>query len=544
MRKGSTSTSPEESAAASVWWKSTWGLGLLGTLLLYASFPPWDLWPLAWIAPIPWLLLIEQNQLSGRRPYRAIYLSGLIFWIAMLQWMTLPHWATSFGWLALSAYLALYPLLFVGLGRLAVHRLGWSLVVAAPLIWTGLEVIRGYLFGGFTIASLAHSQYRWTEWIQSADIVGAIGVGGLMVLVSACAVRIFSGTKRVTLWPAAVLIVALAANIGYGVWQLDSDTLRRGPTVAIIQGSIDTAFGEHQASDMQVMQQYTDLTVDAFERAAKEKRSIDLLVWPETMFRYRFASFSQDYVESEASPITRGQAAAHRAATSQYVERFGIPALLGLSREHYTPDRNQRFNTALFVDADGKLIGYYDKMHLVMFGEYFPLFDLYPSLYMLTPLGEGLSSGAGPIAPSIGGVRYAPSICYETVIPRLIRRQVQTLRAEGNEPDVLVNVTNDGWFWGSSALDLHLVCTIFRAVENRKPIIVAANTGLSASIDSSGRLLQVGPRRETAVLLADVQLDSRQSFWTVFGGWIELGFALVCVGLAGVGIVDWRRSKT
>jgi len=124
------------------------------------------------------------------------------------------------------------------------------------------------------------------------------------------------------------------------------------------------------------------------------------------------------------------------------------------------------------------------------------------------------------------------------VLPHLIRRQVQTLAHAGREPHVLLNLTNDGWFWGSSELDMHLICGVFRAVEMRKPFLIAANTGFSAWIDANGRILDRGPRRATGTILAEVCPDPRHSLYLRYGDW----FAGAC--LAGCGflaIVALRR---
>ncbi len=122
-----------------------------------------------------------------------------------------------------------------------------------------------------------------------------------------------------------------------------------------------------------------------------------------------------------------------------------------------------------------------------------------------------------PVALKVDNVCIAPDICFETLLPHFIRGQVAQLSAAGNEPDLLANLTNDGWFWGSSELDLHLMCGIFRAVECRKPLVIAANTGFSAVIDADGRVLAQGPRRETGTLVYDLALDTRRSpyvrFW-------------------------------
>jgi apolipoprotein N-acyltransferase len=107
----------------------------------------------------------------------------------------------------------------------------------------------------------------------------------------------------------------------------------------------------------------------------------------------------------------------------------------------------------------------------------------------------------------------------------------------------MVSLTNDGWFWGSSELDLHLLCGVFRAIECRKPLLIAANTGFSAWIDAEGRIIEQGPRREPAFILADVELDSRGSFFLEYGGWLELLFIAPCLGLAIVGLWTWRSGR-
>jgi apolipoprotein N-acyltransferase len=115
------------------------------------------------------------------------------------------------------------------------------------------------------------------------------------------------------------------------------------------------------------------------------------------------------------------------------------------------------------------------------------------------------------------------------------------LREEGNEPDILVNLTNDGWFRGSSEHDLHLSCAVFRAIECRKPFLIAANTGFSAWIDADGRIVEQGPRRAAHVIIAQPKLDGRRSLYLAWGDWP----AGVCLAITcGFGLVGlWRRNQ-
>jgi apolipoprotein N-acyltransferase len=138
-------------------------------------------------------------------------------------------------------------------------------------------------------------------------------------------------------------------------------------------------------------------------------------------------------------------------------------------------------------------------------------------------------------------IRFTPNICYETVLSREIRGQINALQVQNREPDVLINLSNDGWYWGSSELDMLLACSVFRAVECRKPYAIAANTGFSASIDADGRILQQGPRHDSATLLAEVRIDSRRSFYLQYGDW-PAGICLAgCIFFATAGC--WRSFR-
>jgi apolipoprotein N-acyltransferase len=182
-------------------------------------------------------------------------------------------------------------------------------------------------------------------------------------------------------------------------------------------------------------------------------------------------------------------------------------------------------------------------MHLVMFGEYIPFGRSLPVLYRMTPMTVGLTPGPHPIAFVTPRATIAPSICFESTVPQLIRRQVETLRREGCSPDYLVNVTNDGWFWGSSILDLHLACAVFRAVENRLPFLVAANTGLSASIDQNGCIRSQGPRRSPAVLVSRMP-SIPWTTWYAWWGDVPAAFCLLfCVAVSIVGTADRLRGR-
>lgn len=529
---------PAAIAPTQDWWRSTWSLALFGAVLLWAALPPLNLAPLAWLAPVPWVLLIRQQVLAGRRPYLKIYLVSLGFWLATFYWLTLPHWATSFGWLAISLYLAVYLPAFVALSRVAMHRLNISPVLAAPVVWTGLELIRAHLLSGVTMAAISHTQYRWPLVIQISDLAGNYCLTFVIVLVGAAIARMipWDGAPRAW-WPAVPAAAVLGATLTYGQWRTTEETTVAGPKIALVQGSIDIEMKHDPTQAQRIFDEYFELS----RRAVREHPEVDLLVWPETMFRYPWFTFTDDYV-SEPDTISPAEATARsRRAVENTVLPLGKPLILGIDTVHGTSAGIERYNSALFLDEQAQELGRYDKVHPVMFGEYVPLGKTFPWLYRLTPLPTGLDAGKTPVAVKMGQARYAANICYENTVPHLIAAQVRALKAQGAEPDVLVNLTNDGWFWGSTELDLHLANAVFRTVECRKPLVIAANTGFSASIDSCGRIAAQGPRRDSDVVVAEVSLDHRTSGYLAWGD-LPAGACLLAVfGLAIVGLRDWRK---
>lgn len=515
------------------WWQGTLAIALLGSVLLWLAFPPVNWWPLAWVAPVPWLVLVRMNQLPGRRPYRALWFAGFVFWMGALHWLRLPYWATSFGWVALSIYLGLYLPLFVVLARRAVHGWGLSVVWVAPVIWTSLELVRGHFLGGFLMAAVGHTQSPWLEVIQISDLAGSYAVTFLVMFVAACLARMWPlGESRKVFWPAFAAVAALAVVWLYGSYRMATAEPVPGPTVLLVQGSIDTEMKSDPALRTEVYRQYFTLS----QQGTLRRDDIDLVIWPETMFRDTLYSHDDDARPPADVDWTIEELAEAERHTRQLISNtataIGAPLLLGLDCVRFRAEGADRHNSAILIAADGELGDRYDKMHPVLFGEYIPWGEEYPWLYSLSPLSNSVLPGKQPVAIEVAGTRFAPSICYENILPHLIAGQVRALRAADEEPDVLVNLTNDGWFWGSSELDMHLACALFRAVECRKPMLVAANTGFSAWIDGDGRVVQQGPRRDTGTIVADVELDSRQSLYLTIGDWPWAVCLLFSVALA------------
>ncbi|MGD9127747.1 MAG: apolipoprotein N-acyltransferase, partial [Planctomycetia bacterium] len=519
---------------------STFLLALLGAILYWAAQPPLDWGWLAWIAPVPWIWLIRQERLPGRRPYRSLWLVGFLLWMAILHFLRLPHPATSIGWVATSGYLAFYLPLFVALSRVGVHRCRWPVVLVAPLVWVGLELFRAHMLTGITMGALAYSQYQWLPVIQIASIFGYYGVGYVVMLVASCLGRMLPNQKSTSeqtssppakwaFWPILPAVIILGATLGYGYSQLGRDTNTDGPSVRVglVQGTIDITMKCDPDKIEEVNRHYIDLS----KKAIDEHPDLDLLVWPETMYRDGLCEADADFKVPEAMNVSDEKG---KQLIQEFVDEshqrlnnltnyFGVPVLFGLDTIEYTSDGVRFYNSSILAlphtTESESLVNRYDKMHRVLFGEYVPFADIFPILQDFTPLPISITAGKGAQVYEVNGVRFCPNICYENVLPHVIRRQVNELREKYQEPDVLVNLTNDGWFWGSSELDLHLACAVFRAVECRKPMLVAANTGISAWIDATGAIRARGPRRDTDLIIADVGPHQEWSLYLDGGDW-------------------------
>ncbi|NCY02343.1 MAG: apolipoprotein N-acyltransferase [Planctomycetia bacterium] len=388
--------------------------------------------------------------------------------------------------------------------------------------------------------------------IQLADSLGAVGVGGVVMAVAAGLAELAAVAGTRGRWraaciaaarPAAVSAAVLAVTLGYGLWRLRGAPLPEGRPldVLLVQGSIDTELKHDPEAAGEVVRHYDDLTLGALAAADGAGTRPDLIAWPETMWRFGLLEIDPDETlpehvvdqtlagrpEAAGLPAADRQAACRRALEQErltllaaFARRYGTHWLVGLDRQVVTPrspSGARHYNCGLFLDRDGVPLGCYSKRHPVLFGETVPLADRFPWIQRLTPLPANLTAGTEPVAVTIADRRVAVNICYETALPGAVRSLVLELSRRGERPDVIVNLTNDGWFWGSSELDMHLTAGIFRAVEVRTPLLIAANTGFSAAIDGSGRLLARGPRRATGTLRARVWPDGRASPWLRWG---------------------------
>jgi apolipoprotein N-acyltransferase len=487
------------------------------------AFPRTDWWLYAWVWLAPALCCA-----LARAPRGALadgWLAGTVFFLILLRWLDFTFRSYSdipwpLGWLPIGL-LAAYCGLYTGSVIAAVAWLrprigtGWALVMT-PVLWVAGEWIRGHLMGGFPWGLMGYSQHGVLPVIQIAELAGVYGVSFLVVAVNtALAALVALGWRRA--WPGALAAVTLVvASLGFGssVLGQDNPADREGApsvAVAVIQPSIEQSVKWDPAHNDRALAIHERLTRDA---AASHPA---LIVWPETA--------AAIFLRADRALLAR------LVALSDALE---TPLLIGsIDREPGT--RGKFLNSAFLLDGQG-IRAKYDKIHLVPFGEYVPLGWLIGFVRSWAEFISDFDAGKATTVFSLPGAPFGTVICYEIIFPELFREFV------AGGASFMVNITNDAWFGQTSGPWQHLATLPLRAVEHRVAIARAANTGVSAFVEPSGRVSEFLPLFERGLLRHRVVLRTRTTLYTRLGDWLAYG----CLGLgAGVlGFAVFRRSLT
>lgn len=516
---------------------------VLGAVLYWAALPPLNLWPLVFLVPVVWTVLIGR-QSSPR--YRDVYFSAFVFWIASIWWIACPHPLTSVGLLALAGWLSIYWPLFILTARTAVHRFKIPIVLAAPICWMGCEYLRYHLLSGFSFCALEHALYLKPRLIQIAELGGQYLVGAVIILIgtgfAVPLLAVWESTdspapkRKIPLGLCSGLFAAtvLALSVFYDDLShpyagLESATLIKSSPVcriATLQGNIPVRLNGDPDLVRQTFEQFTELTIQAVREGFESNQPIDLVVWPETVCPVPVLIFQGEGKPGDAG-LTDEEADRAKGQLLAFARHVDTPILYGLSTYIFEGDPEPiRLNSALLVDPakndDNVPFGpRYDKVHLVMFGEYIPFSKYLSKNFFLKTLCQEAGRGMEPVAMPLKSIDDKQdvfgdalddtfygmvNICFESSVPHLIRNQLLTLKEQGRNPAVLINISNDGWFRFSQQIDQHLATHVFRAIENGRPYITATNGGFAAIIDSKGRIQQIGQRRKAQAVVGDVSL--------------------------------------
>ncbi|MBI2347000.1 MAG: apolipoprotein N-acyltransferase [Deltaproteobacteria bacterium] len=509
---------------------------LLTGLLLAMAFPlrigefelP-NLGWLAWIALVP--LFVSLRMASPWEAFRRTFVAAVIYYGGSLYWVytamyTYGHLSPAVSGavlllmvVILATYIGMAPLFTRLIARRLEHEPLWLL----PSAWVAIELARNYgPCGGFPWINLAQSQYAYTPLIQVVDLTGISGLAFAIVWTNRWLAHVVArcwggGQEHRALgeggwrWAEAatwLTFALLAGMAGYGAVrfaQVRGD-LFRWPSygVALLQGNIPQEEKWRPGLEEEQLSQFRALLSQV------DTAPIDLVVWPEASYPWAVGDEQRALDVGHFLP----------AGGPQTDRSLPWPMLIGALRADGNGATRRLANSVFGVGRDGTIVGRYDKTHLVPFGEYVPYRQIFSFARKLAaPIGN-LHPGE-EIAPiTIEDVAIGPLICYEDIFPEIAR--AHALRGA----HFFANLTNDAWYGWSGAARQHMALSVFRAVENRRYLVRATNTGMSAIVDPLGRVLMAGGLFEPAVLAGQIRLGFRDTIYTRFGDW----FAYACIG--------------
>jgi apolipoprotein N-acyltransferase len=542
-------------------------------VLLWGAFPPIGQGWLAWVALVPLFVLIRSER-SPRMLGLGAWVGGAAFWLLAIEWVRLTDPSAWLAWVVMGLVLSLWWPVFLGLARLAVRRLGLPLMVAVPILWVGLEHVRAYILSGFPWYYLAHTQSRTIPLIQIADVTGSLGISLLVALVNAWWVEVLTlpllrrSPSRIRLTRpqvvrGVVVFGLIASALSYGAFRMGTARFRSGPRIALLQSNLIQRY-KMSADAEEIRAVYRRLVAGALSGPDRP----DLVVWPETSYPYGFvvldpllepSAFARQVRQISPESTVEDWLVKRQRISSDlhgWTDSIGVPMLVGSLTYRFHRDAMAKFNSAILFEPGSEGVQSYYKIHLVPFGEYVPLIKTFPWLVALTPYRGGrvpsLTFGRETNGLKLGPYRLAVAICFEDTVPQVVRRFFESIDPVG-QPDVLLNLSNDGWFLrtsrdgkvqGSAEHDMHLVVSIFRAIENRVPLVRSANTGISAIVDGNGRVLAALPKAREGILTRVVPLDDRTSLYSAWGDWLGLSCLAVTIGLPPIALArSWHRRR-
>jgi apolipoprotein N-acyltransferase len=446
------------------------------------------------------------------------YLTGCVFFLATCSWiygvmrlygrLSVAEAAGVLLLFALAAatFFGLFSLL---LGQLA-RRSKLGAVLAAPFVWVALEWLRAQVpFGGFPWNLVGYAVAPVPGWIQLAAYTGIYGVSFLVVAVNALVALAWRRPSRLHLGTLLVVAVALGGTAWRGSRLAEVPTTEQA---VLVQTNLPQSLAwdpEWPRTRADEFGRIEELTRQAAQREAATAPG--LVVWPEVPVSLAF----------HHDPALRGRLLGLAQATRSYL-------VVGTIDYQVDPEdgRLHPRNSAVLVGPQGEFIGQYDKIRLVPFGEYVPMASLLSFARKLVAEVSDFRPGTTPVVLPAGSDRLGLFICYEAIFPGLVREFV----AGGAE--VLVNLSNDGWFGHSAAAAQHLNMARMRAVETRRFLLRATNTGVTTIIDPYGRLVSRAAEHERVALVGGYAPWSVKSWYVLYGDW----FSALCALISGLAL--------
>jgi apolipoprotein N-acyltransferase len=498
-------------------------LPTLSGVLYFLSWVGYGVWPLAFFCFLPLLWSLRDatpRQALGRGAWM-----GFITHLGGYPWII--HMLQAFAFMPLPIALAIYFLFCAAQGflfgvmayvlRRATLATGLRLFVLLPLALCATEWAYPLIFQSYTGVSLV----AVLPLLQLAELGGPMLLSALQALVNGglydSLVESLQGPgawKR-SLAPTSAVFLALAAASTFGSFALVRQQSREKAAVTRKVGIAQPNVGEvelhkhPQASVRTLWEQNAEL----------HARGAELVVWPEVGFNIQAVNVDLKQMGSFVSG------------------KVPVSLVAGVPRGE--PPR-KFWNSAVMVSPEGLLGDHYDKIKLLAFGEYIPFGDVFPILYQWSPMAQPLSRGTTTAPLHDGKWRLAPSICYEGILPWLVRETMRD-RGEGR-PHLLVNLTNDSWYGAGHEQEQHLMLAAVRTVEHRRWLVRATSTGTSAFVDSMGRVVQRIANDTRGVAVRPVPMLEGETFYQLAGDWPGYGSAAV-LGLIALQWLGWGRKR-
>lgn len=423
------------------------------------ALPPFFIWPL-WFAGISYLYFSVRNCSSAKQAFWAGWWWGFGYFVAGLYWIvnSLLVDAASFGWMIPFA-LTLLPgalAIYIAIACAAARRIGvddWRLAGIFAVCFTVAEWLRGHMFTGFPWNLPAYVLNAHTETLQLAAVIGAYGCTFVVVAIGIMPAIAFIMRRKM---PAIIAIVVVASIYGFGAWRLADNPTQyiADAKIRIVQGNIPQKLKWQQGQREGGVFKHIGLS------RREPDDGIKAVIWSETAVPFLLEP------DSELTELL-----------AEAVPENGV-LITGADRS----ENNNWYNSLFVLGSGGRVEGYYDKKHLVPFGEYVPLRKFIPIISLVYGGGD-FKAGEGAAVLNIPGLPPAlPLICYEAIFPEAV--------VDSKQAGWLLNITNDAWFGDSTGPRQHLEMARMRAVETGLPLVRVANTGISALVDGYGRVLQ------------------------------------------------------
>jgi apolipoprotein N-acyltransferase len=501
-------------------------LSVCGGILLGLSFPLTNLFPLAWVGFLPILVTVWAG--GNRYPWTYGFMAGLAFWLVLASWMHTFHPLSLVTAIpALALYFSIPFLLTAGWEKLFGKFLPGLRPLVFSLLWVGMEYFRSTGFVAYPWGVLGYSQFLFLPAIQIADFFGVWGVSWLVVFTNASLaeylVRRIAGDKpsrrekRLFLVLPGLLVLA---GLGYGALRLLETRPPGTYRVALVQAFSDpeTEWADDRAAVR---------TMGKIERLSREAagRGVDLVVWSETLSGMRASHYYDIYKDAREDSFMRLVGRWFR----EMPVRLGVDMLLTAPHRDLVtvPDEKGRmrqewasYNSAFYADAAGMLRGTYHKISLVPFGEWFPYKKSFPTIGKILErtIASNFTPGKRHTVFRALKAAFAAVICFEDIFGDLCRIFIR------DGADFLINTTNDYWSRSIQSQEQHAAFSVMRAVENRRAVVRAANTGVTCLIDAWGRVEKRLPNNVIGVLDGAVALhrDRGLSFYTQHGDWFGI----------------------